>query len=224
MTMRRALFGLMVLGSTGLLTLAACGDDDDDNAATKGAGGTGGRAGSGNLSGNGNGGGSAGASGQGGADTCKAKYEACTADDKCSKVLYCGSVCTSLKIGFTEFLGKCQQYAGVTANDPSFAKALAVNGCVSAMLPGAPCASACSNPASAGAGGAGGEGGAAGAGGGDAAGAGGGGDAAGAGGGGGAAGAGGGDPGLTCPPSTFVPLTTCADTQQSACVQCQCSN
>jgi hypothetical protein len=231
MTIRKALFGLILACGASVISLAACGDDDDDNGGTSGSGGSSGTAGTAGKSTGGSSGATGGSSGVGGtggaapALTCKDKYEACNGDQVCAKLIYCGSVCGALGFELSEFLTKCQTYAGYAPGGPQLGQALAVNNCA-----GGVCANDCGGGGDAGAGGAGAGGagaGGAGAGGAGAGGAGAGGavaGASGAGGGGGASGGTAGSGGPTCPPSDFVAPSKCTDSGISACVSCQCSN
>ncbi|HEU4532750.1 MAG TPA: hypothetical protein VFS00_01485, partial [Polyangiaceae bacterium] len=87
----------MIACSLGLVTLGACGDDDDDNPGVKGAGGSVGTGGSGTggsgTGGSGTGGSGTGGTGGSGVGECASGLNACAANEKCAKVLACVLAC-----------------------------------------------------------------------------------------------------------------------------------
>ncbi len=231
MKIRKALFGLMFACGAGVLSLAACGDDDDDtNPGTNGSGGRGGSAGS---SANGSSGSAtSGTGGSGGAPLqCGAGLNECAGNEKCSKALSCVLACSQAGTPITSAIQPCLMAVGAQIGDLTDVL-VTLQTCQQAPR----CASRCSPGGGAGAGGAG--GGASGTGG-NASGAGGaGGDASGAGGtgggsggatggsGGGTGGTGGGT-GATCPPAALpppVPACGAGAEQVSQCFACFCED
>jgi hypothetical protein len=238
MTKHRALFGLVIACSLGLVTLGACGDDDDDNPGTQGTGGSVGTGGSG-TGGSGTGGSGTGGSGTGGSDTggsggsgagqCTTGLNACAGNERCAKILACVLACgqSDEDPPTLTAVNRCIAALGYAFDD-----VVDVLGTLSSCQTGDACKASCGG-GSAGAGGAAaGSGGAGGA----ASGSGGaGGETAGAGGeGGGASGSGGaagGGTGKTCPPANvtaIAPVQACGAPMGaqtlSQCFACFCEN
>lgn len=204
----------MIACSVGLVTLGACGDDDD-NPGTNGSGGKGGSAGTGGTAGTPSGG-SAGSTTGG---MCKTGIDACAGNEKCAKALGCVLECGRQGVETLTALQPCLTAVGATTSDLGSAL-----GTLSTCRMNAACGSRCMPAPAAGAGGAP----AAGAGGAPTAGAGGdaGGDAGGAAG--SAAGGAGGSAGgtLACTQVPAVPVPACGAGAEdvSDCFACFCDN
>ncbi|HEU4407416.1 MAG TPA: hypothetical protein VFS43_19270 [Polyangiaceae bacterium] len=212
----------MIACSVGLVTLGACGDDDDDNPGVQGAGGSTGTGGSGTggsgTGGSGTGGSGTGGSGTGGsgtsgaggsgAVTCAGGLNACAANEKCAKVLACVLACgqSDEDPPTLTAVSRCNTALGSTLEDVAD-----VLGTLQSCQTGDACKALCG----AGTAGAGGAAGAGGQGGGVS----------------GAGGAAGGGTGKTCPPAdvtAIAPVQACGTPMGaqtlSQCFACFCEN